>query len=92
MDAVRDMPARFLEMQPHGLGVDAGQHESRSDIPRRAEGAEKIGVGVSGVDQADGTGSFRSPCARAGAFLSDAGFVLKPQLQCLAGMRRLDVL
>ena len=75
----------LLEMQFHGLGVAKGQDETRRLAERRTNGAEDIGRGGTLILQGERARAAFGPPPRDLVFLADAGFVLEPDFERLAG-------
>ena len=75
----------FLEMQFHGLRVANGQDETDRRAERGANGAEDIGRGGSLILQGKRSRAAFGPAPRDLVFLTDAGFVLEPEFERLAG-------
>jgi hypothetical protein len=78
----------LLEMQLHGLGVAKWQDETGRLAECGTDSAEDIGRGGSLIFQGERSRSAFGPAARDLVLLTDAGFVLEPQLERLAGGRR----
>jgi hypothetical protein len=87
VDVRGQLSADFVEMQLHHGGIGAGQDEPDGRIPLRTESAENIGILVARVDGNGRARSLGGPTMGASALLTDARFVLAPQLDGLAGMR-----
>ena len=85
MGARRDLGRDFVEMPLHSLGVAAGQNQGGTNTPCRADGAEDIGRFGSLIMGCPGPTSAWRPAARDLVLLTDAGFVLPPQLYFGAG-------
>ena len=86
MDLGGEFSADFIEMQLHHGAVGAGQNQADGASTLGAKGAEDIGVVIARIDRHRRARAFRSPAVSAAAFLADAGFILAPQLNGLAGM------
>ena len=86
VDMGGELSADFIEMQLHHGGVGVGQNQANGASTLGAEGAEDVGVVIARIDRHRRARAFRSPAVSAAAFLPDAGFVLTPQLNGLAGM------
>jgi len=84
LDFTRDR----LQMQFHGLGVAKWQNETGRFAERGADRPEDIGGGGSLILQGEGARSALGPASRDLVLLADAGFVLEPQFERLAGGRR----
>jgi hypothetical protein len=81
--------ANLDQMQVHHLGVGAGQDERRAGPACRADRPKQIGPGIALVAGCWGTRAALGPEPGQGALLSDAGFILPPQIQRLGlGVRR----
>jgi len=78
--------ADFIEVQLHHGSVGVGQNQPHGAPELRAEGTKDIGVLIACIDRHRRARAFGSPAVGAAAFLSDAGFVLAPQLNGLVGM------
>ena len=72
-------------MPLHGLGVAAGQDESRTDAARGTDGAEDVGRLRALIVRRSGPGAAFSPAPRDLVFLTDPRFVLPPKLYLDAG-------
>jgi len=84
--------ADFIEVQLHHGGVGAGQNQPDGALARWTERTEDIGVLVTRIEGHRWPRAFGSPAVSAAAFLPDAGFILAPQFDSLAGMRGGDCL
>src|SRR5271168_3141400 len=90
LDGERDL----LKVQRHSLGVAGREDEAGRLAERGTDGAENIGRGGSLVLQGKRPRAAFGPASRDLVFLTDAGFVLKPEFEWLAagrGDRRQDV-
>ena len=81
LDVERDL----LEMQFHALGVAEWQDETGRLAERGADRAEDIGRGGSLILQGKRPGPPFGPPPRDLVLLADAGFVLEPKFERLAG-------
>ena len=84
LDVKRDL----LQMQLHGLSVAKWQNETGRLTQCGTDGAEDIGRGGSLILQGKGSSTAFGPASRDFVLLADAGFVLEPQFERLAGGRR----
>jgi hypothetical protein len=75
----------LLQMQLHGLGVAKWQNETGRLAERGTDGAEDIGRGGSLILQGKWPRSAGGPASRDLVLLTDAGFILEPQFERLAG-------
>ena len=78
--AVGDVTRDFVEVKLHRLGVGMGQGERRAEAPRRADGAEQIGVVIALISRLVGPRSASRPLPDLAIRLADASLVLKPYL------------
>jgi len=78
----------LVEMQLHRLGVAKRQDETGRLAERGTDGAEDIGRGGSLILQGEGSSAALGPAPCDFVLLTDAGFVLEPQFERLAGGRR----
>jgi hypothetical protein len=62
----------------HHVGIGVGQRERGADAPRRADGAEQIGVVIALVGRLARSRSALGPLPNLAVLLADAGLVLKP--------------
>ena len=76
--ALGDVARDFIEMELHHVGVGVGQRERGADAPRRADGAEQIGVVVALVGGLPRPRSAPGPLPNLAVLLADTGLVLKP--------------
>ncbi len=67
-------------MELHHVGVSVGQRERGADPPRRADGAEQIGVVVALVGRLARSRSALRPLPNLAVLLADPGLILKPYL------------
>jgi hypothetical protein len=72
-------------MQFHGLGVAKGQDETSRLAERWTNGAEDIGRGGALILRGERSRAAFGPPPRDLVFLADAGFVLEPDFERLAG-------
>jgi hypothetical protein len=86
MDLGGELSADCIEMQLHHGGVGAGQNQTHGAATLGAKGAEDIGIVIARIDRHRRARAFGSPAVGAATFLADAGFILTPQLNGLAGM------
>ncbi len=86
VDLGRECGADFIEVQLHHGGVGVGENQANGTVALRAEGTEDIGIIIARIDRHRRARACGSPAVGAAAFLSDAGFILAPQLNGLAGM------
>jgi hypothetical protein len=84
LDVKRDL----LKMQLHRLGVAKWQNQTGRLAKRGTDGAEDIGRGGSLIFQGKRSRAAFGPAPRDLVLLTDAGFVLEPQLERLSGGRR----
>ncbi len=75
------------EKQVHDLGVDARQHEGDVVAGGRAHGGKDVGPLVSDLTRPGGAFAPAPPPVTDPAVVTDARFILKPELQALVGMR-----
>ena len=78
--------ADLIEVQLHHGGVGMGQNQADGAVTQRTEGAEDIGVVIARIERHRRPRAFGSPAVGAATFLPDAGFILAPQLDGMAGM------
>ena len=78
MGALGDVARDFIEVELHHVGVGVGQRERGADAPRRADGAEQIGVVVALVGGLPRPRSAAGPLPNLAVLLADAGLILKP--------------
>ena len=71
-----DVARDFVEVELHHVGVGVGQRERGADAPRRADGAEQIGVVVALVGGLPWPRSAPGPLPNLAVLLADAGLVL----------------
>jgi len=81
----RDLSADLLKMQIHTLGVRCGCNDGCADAACRADCAEQVSGVVAVVADHWGPRADWRPDVGQAAFLSDSGFVLKPDLNRLVG-------
>ena len=84
----------LLEVQRHGLGVAGREDKTGRLAERGTDGAEDIGRGGSLILQGKGSRAAFCPASRNFVLLTDARFILEPELEWLAyggGDRRQDV-
>ena len=74
----------LFEMKVHGFGIGERQHQGRTGIAGRADGAEQVGGFVTLICGLAWPGALSGPDAGSAILLADARFVLKPNLYCLA--------
>ena len=89
MGALADLRRDFVEMPLHGLGVAAWQNEGGTDTARGTDGAEYIGrLGALILRR---TGPSSPPCPAPGeiGLLTNAGFILEPNLYWRIGRQGL---
>lgn len=79
------MPTDLVDVALHGAGVGVGQHECRTGIARRADGAEHVCVGVTLLDQLARPAATLRPLSDAAVLLSETHLVLEPDLDGRAG-------
>ena len=80
--------AEPVQERLHGRGGHLGQHE-REALPRRGlHGGEQVRPGVALVAKARRALAAGEPTVADAPFLPEAGFVLEPERQALAGMCR----
>ena len=79
-----DPAANFLQMQVHGVDVGVRQHEPGADAPGRTNGAKQVGTFVPLIAWRGRPAAALGPNTGQAAFLSNARFVLPPQLNRLA--------
>jgi len=84
LDVKRDL----LEMHLHGLGVAKWKNQTGRFAKRRTDRAEDICRGGSMILQGERSRAAFGPAPRDLVLLTDAGFVLEPQLERLSGGRR----
>ena len=78
-----DAAADLGEVQVHGLGIDVGEDQRRSEVACGADGAEQIGPIVTLVAGRSGPTAALCPDAGQRALLANPGFVLPPQFDRL---------
>ena len=83
MGAARDAARDFVDVLLHRLGVGIGQGQGRADAARRADGAKEIGVFIALVGGLTRSRSTPRPLANLAVLLTDARFVLEPDLDRL---------
>jgi hypothetical protein len=82
-DGVRslgDVAGDFLEMELHRLGVGEGQRERRPDASGGTNSAEEIGALIALVGRLAGPRSSLGPLPHEAVLLSNARFILEPDL------------
>jgi hypothetical protein len=79
-----DLGADFLQMQVHGVDVGVRQHQPGAHAAGRTDGAEQIGPMVTLIARRGGSAAAFCPNAGQAALLTNAGFILPPQLDRLA--------
>ena len=84
LDVKRDL----LEMQLHRLSVAKWQNQTGRLAKRGTDRSEDIGRGGSLILQGERSRAAFGPAPRDLVLLTDAGFVLEPQLERLSGGRR----
>lgn len=77
----------LLQMQLHGLSVAKRQDETSRFAECGTDGAEDIGRGGPLILQGKGSRAAFGPASRDLVLLTDAGFVLEPDFERLAGGR-----
>ena len=75
----------FNQVLVHGFDVDAGQHQSGANATGRADGTEQIRPVEAAVAQCARAAPEPGPDAGQRALLANPCFVLKPDLDQLAG-------
>jgi hypothetical protein len=86
VDMGGECEADCIEVQLHHGGVGVGENQADGAPALRAEGAEDIGVLITCIERHRRPRAFGGPAVSAAAFLPDAGFILAPQFNGLAGM------
>ena len=81
LDVKRDL----FEMQLHGVGVAKWQNQTGRLAKRGTDRSEDIGRGGSLILQGESSRAAFGPAPRDLVLLTDAGFVLEPQLARLSG-------
>ena len=85
VSAFRDGAGDLVEVQLHRLGVGEWQRQRGAGAASRTDGAEQIGALVALVGGLAGPRSAPGPLAYEAVLLADAGLVLEPDLDGLAG-------
>ena len=78
------LPADFLQMQVHGMNIGTRQNKPSANTAIWTDGAEQIGRLVALIARGCGSAAAQSPDAGQAALLTNAGFILPPQLNWLA--------
>jgi hypothetical protein len=84
MGTARNGAADLVQMCLHGPGIGLWHHHGRSLCAGRADRAEQIGVLITLVGGLTRPRSFASPLPNKTVLLSQARFILKPNLDRLA--------
>src|SRR5712691_6027471 len=87
--ASRDTPADLVQVMLHGFGIGQGKHERGTGIPRRTDGAEQIGVGVTLILRLARTCPLLGPLVHQAVLLPDPHFILEPDLDRRSSQQRL---
>jgi len=94
-DSVRaggDIAADLVKMQLRGLGVGVGHHQGRAGITRGANRTEQISMARAKVGGLSRTGAGFGPYPCPPGLLTNAHFILKPDLHSgVWGERRPDI-
>src|SRR6202161_1863215 len=88
VSAVRGRDRDLLEVERHGLGVAGWEDETGRLAERGTDGDENIGGGGSLILQGTRSRAAFRPASRDLVFLTDAGFVLKPEIKGLGAWSR----
>jgi hypothetical protein len=88
MCARADLLGDLGEVDGHRLAVDPGRDDGGTDGTGRTDCAEEIGRVMAIVANCRWAAAAQRPLIRQRAFLADAGFILEPDLDRLAGRAR----
>lgn len=91
MGALCNGPGDLVEMYLHGAGIGFWHHDGRTGSARRTDGAEQIGILIALIGRLAWPGSFAGPQANDTVLLTDACFILPPDLYCLGGRNAAQV-
>jgi hypothetical protein len=86
MSAGRDTAGNLRQMTVHRVGVGLRQHEGGADRPRRTDRTKQISPGEAAVAGRSRPRAAARPQPGQRSLLTDAGFVLKPDLDRFAGV------
>src|SRR5215204_4347923 len=75
----------LVEVELHGLGVSEGQRQGGTRAAGRADGAEQVRAFIALVGRLSWPRSALRPLPHEAVLLADAGLVLEPDLDGLAG-------
>lgn len=84
MRAAGDIAADFVEMVLHRLGIGIGHDQGSTGAACRTDGPEEICTFIALIGRQAGTRTLLCPDSRLPVLLSDAAFILKPNLDLLA--------
>lgn len=76
--------ADLVQMHLHGLGVGGWQHEGRAGAALWANGPKQIGIFVALISRQAWTSALLRPDTDLPVFLSQPGFILKPNFNTLS--------
>ena len=79
--------ADLVEMKLHGMGVGFWHHDGRPDAPRRADGAEQIGILIALIGGLTRPRTFARPEADKAVLLANARFILEPDFDRFSGLQ-----
>jgi hypothetical protein len=88
MGVVADLLADLGEVDSHRLAVDPGRDDGGAHGARWTDRAKEVGRGMTIVADCRWPAATQCPLIRQRAFLADAGFILEPDLDRLAGRLR----
>ena len=90
VDAVGQRGGEMGEEKCHHAGIDEGQHQGEVLAAGGAHGGEDVGPFVAELSRPPGSPAPMPPAMTDPALVADAGLVLEPELEPLAGARRPD--
>ena len=88
MGVGRQRGGELGQKQVHRGGIDERQHQGEVLAGGGADGGEDVGPLIALLHQAGRPLALEPPTVARPPLVADAGLVLEPQLQALAGMRR----